>query len=317
MKTMFVGAIACCLLFFACKKNDNPVEKPVTPPPPDQKKVAVTFDASGFTQETTDLMARAADSMAGNVQYFWYLAYDSYKREISRQFQKASMGSGFGIIKDSLPLGGPYTIVMFAAPVNLEFNGPDTLGHSDPRKLPVKLPLDSAFLSFRVVRWYATKETFFKKFSISLNGDSIAPIATLNRIVGKVEVNVLDAELMKNINVRVDKESGYYFFNTGQCEAPYSEDIPVTNGQIITSFTRVTPTKFERFFLNNRTPMNVIIEATDGSGKHFERRIPFSNQWNKKVVITGRLIGPEVDPNFGFKVSLNTDWDADSTQLVF
>lgn len=102
MKAMSVGAIALCLLFFACKKNDNPVKNDTAPTTSDQKgKVAVTFSGTGFTQETVDLpgskMARAATDSIGNfVNYFWYLAYDNRGQEISRQFQKASIGSAFG-----------------------------------------------------------------------------------------------------------------------------------------------------------------------------------------------------------------------------
>lgn len=320
MKTMFVGAIALCLLFFACKKNNNP-EKPVPPPPSDQKKVAVTFDASGFTQETTDLpnskLAKAAaDSLGNYVRYFWYLAYDNRNQEVSRQFQKSSMGSNFGTIKDSLQPGGPYTIVMFASPYNLQFNGGDSIGGCCLSRVPPKLSLDSAFLSFRVADWYATKEAFYKKFTININNDTVVSTATLNRIVGKVEVNILDAIASQNIDVVVDKESRNYFFKTDQCEDPFSEKFG--SGKYITSFTRVSATKFERFFLNNKTDMVLIITAYDGNYRIIvQRKVRFNNAWNKKVVVTGRLFGPAIDPNFGFKVSLNSDWDADSTQLGF
>jgi hypothetical protein len=320
MKAMSVGAIALCLLFFACTKNDKPIEKPTTPPISDQKKVAVTFSATGFTQETTDLpnskLARAADSMGNYVRYFWYLAYDNRNQEVSRQFQKSSVGSNFGTIKDSLQPGGPYTIVMFASPFNLAFNGPDTLGGWNSSRIPAKLHLDSAFLSFRVVDWYATKEAFYKKFTININNDTIVSTATLNRIVGKVEVNIQDAIATQNIDVVVDKESGYYRFNTNQCDSPFVEKFG--SGKYITSFTRVSATKFERFFLNNKTDMILIITAYDGNhGIIVQRKVRFNNQWNKKVVVSGRLFGPAIDPNFGFKVSLNADWDADSTQLGF
>lgn len=320
MKAMSMGAIALCLLFFACTKNDKPIEKPTIPNTSDQKKVAVTFSATGFTQETTDLpdskLTRAAsDSMGNYVRYFWYLAYDNRNQEVSRQFQKSSIGSSFGTIKDSLQPGGPYTIVMFASPFNLRFNGGDTLGGWNPSRFPPKRSFDSAYLSFRVVDWYATKEAFYKRFTININNDTIVSTATLNRIVGKVEVNILDAIATQNIDVVVDKESGNYIFKTDQCEDPFIEKFG--SGKYITSFTRVSATKFERFFLNNKTDMVLIITAYDGNGIVVQRKVRFNNEWNKKVVVTGRLFGPAIDPNFGFKVSLNTDWNADSTQLGF
>lgn len=321
MKAMSVGAIALCLLFFACSKN----EKPTTPTPSDPKgKVAVTFSASGFTQETVDMpnskaMLAATDSMGNYVRYFWYLAYDNKGKEVSRKFQKSSVGSAFGTVKDSLQPGGPYTIVMFASPFNVPFNGSDTLGNAGyPDRKPPMWSLDSAFLSFNVVRWYWAKEVFLKKFTVNINTDTIVAARALDRIVGKVEVNILDATANQGIDVSLDKESGVYFFNTGKISAPYTDvDIP-EQSPIIKPFVRVSATKFERFILNNTTPLIATITAWDGSGHIMaQRKVQFTNQWNKKVIITGKLFGPEIDPHFGFKVSLNTDWNADSTQIGF
>jgi hypothetical protein len=322
MKTMSVGAIALCLLFFACSKNDKPLEKPPTSDP--KEKVAVTFSASGFTQETVDMpnsraTLAATDSMGNYVRYFWYLAYDNKGKEVSRKFQKSSIGSAFGTVKDSLQPGGPYTIVMFASPFNLPFNGSDTLGNAGyPDRKPPMWSLDSAFLSFNVVRWYWAKEAFLKKFTININTDTIVAARALDRIVGKVEVNILDATANQGIDVSLDKESGVYFFNTGKTSAPYTDvDIP-EQGLIIKPFVRVSATKFERFILNNTAPMVATITAWDGSGHIMaQRKVAFTNEWNKKVIITGKLFGPEIDPHFGFKVSLNTDWNADSTQIGF
>lgn len=42
-----------------------------------------------------------------------------------------------------------------------------------------------------------------------------------------------------------------------------------------------------------------IITANDGIGNLMaERRVRFTNEWNKKVIITGKLFGPEIDPHF-------------------
>lgn len=95
-----------------------------------------------FTKETVDLpnsrtTLATADSMGSYVRYFWYLAYNNRGKEISRQFQKSSIGSTFGTVKDSLQPGGPYTIVMFASPFNLLFNGSDTMGNAGyPNRKP-------------------------------------------------------------------------------------------------------------------------------------------------------------------------------------
>ena len=320
MKAMSLSAIALCLLFFACKKNDSPVEKPPTSDP--KGKVAVTFSATGFTQETVDMpnsrtTLAATDSMGSYVRYFWYLAYDNRGQEVSRQFQKSSIGSAFGTVKDSLQPGGPYTIVMFASPSNLPFNGWDTLGNAGyPDRKPPKWALDSAYLSFMIVGWHATREAFYKKFTININNDTIVAARSLDRIVGKVEVNILDAIANQSIDVVVDKESSFFFFNTNKCDSPFTEKFG--SGKYITSFTRTSATKFERFFLNNTVSKVAIITAYDGSGRIMvQRKVRFSNEWNKKVIITGKLFGPAIDPNFGFKVSLNTDWSADSTQIGF
>ncbi|HEY8957473.1 hypothetical protein [Chitinophaga sp.] len=327
MKAMSACAIALCLLFFACSKDDKPIEKPSPSGP--KEKVAVTFSATGFTQETVDLAnsrttlaaTAATDSMGRYVNYFWYLAYDNKGKEISRKFQKSSLGSNFGVVKDSLQPGGPYTIVMFASPFNLEFNGPDTIANGGyPYRNPAPLSLDSAFLSFRVVDWYWTKEAFYKKFTININNDTIVAARALDRIVGKVEVNILDANANQNITVRIDKECGYYFFNTGKTDAIHTDpEVPdIDNLQIIRPFKRVSPTKFELFVLNRTTPMVATITALDGNYKVMaERKVAFTNEWNKRVIITGKLFGPEIDPHFGFKVSLNTDWSSDSTQIGF
>lgn len=103
-----------------------------------------------------------------------------------------------------------------------------------------------------MVNWYWTKEAFYKKFTININTDTIVAARALDRIVGKVEVNILDAAANQSIYVRVDKECGAYFFNTGLTDSVYTDpDIPyIDNPQIIRPFVRVSGTKFERFSLN-------------------------------------------------------------------
>lgn len=308
MKTMSIGGIALCLLFFACKKNNDTTEKPVTPNNPE--KVAVTFGVANFKQETGSfpfnrvaaLGDSSADSLKNYINYLGYIAYDSHGAQVSGKYQRADTTSDFGTIQDSLPPGGPYTIFIYGCTDEVEIDNIQSL--------------DQAYLSYFITGTSIrslTKETFAKKFTININHDTIVPAIQLPRIVSKVEVNVLDALPSQNIRVYLQEESERYYLGTGKCDYPQ----PPGWGMITTDFTKVSTTKYERFILNNIQPFNVYISCTDGAGVTASKVVNVKCEWNKKVILTGNLFGADIDTTIGFKVSVSNDWSTDSTNIPF
>ncbi|SKA14955.1 Fimbrillin-A associated anchor protein Mfa1 and Mfa2 [Chitinophaga eiseniae] len=304
----------CCMtllitmLLFSCKKNSGGND--VTPPPAAAEKVAVKFGVSDFTREITDFgrsmnTNTRAGSLKDYISFFYYMAYDNTGKLASSKIQTQD-SLIFGSISDSLRPGS-YTIVMIGAKNRPYIDGGGVATPTDP-----SLPLDRAYISFMPGDIVKGNEVFLKKFSININGDSIVPNVSLTRIVGKIELTIQDSTSFHHTTANLSMDSQAYYIGSGTIADPY---VTVGGDPYVTS---LSVGSLEAFVLNNKNPFDIRIKGYNASNQLLASKT-ITNvqiQWNKKLILKGKLFSPDIDPNFSIDASLN-DWSADSTIINF
>lgn len=174
-KTLLLSAVAAMLLF-SCKKEHSAF------PSLSIKKYRVTFNVTNFLSKQSAFAVRhstrnlaSSDTLSALNSYFdvfHYIVYDNLKNTIRHIVQDSTMAN-MGTIVDSLP-PGTYRISMVAG----------------KRCLAVR---DTFFTSndygYGGNPW---QDTFFDSFMITIGSSNISQDVTLNRTVGKLELQVLD-----------------------------------------------------------------------------------------------------------------------------
>ncbi len=305
---------ACCItlftamLLFSCKKNSG--NNDATPPPSSTEKVAVKFGVSDFTREVTDFgrsintNARTG-SLKDYISFFYYMAYDNTGKLASYKIQSKDSVI-FGSISDSLRPGS-YTIVMVGAKDQPYIDGGGVSYPTVP-----SFPLDRAFISFMPGDIVQGNEVFLKKFAININGDSIVPNVSLTRIVGKIELTIQDSASFHHTTANLSMDSQTYYIGSGTISDPY---VTVGGDPFVTS---LGVGSLEAFVLNNKKPFDIRIKGYNASNQLLASKT-ITNvqiQWNKKLILKGKLFSPDIDPHFSIDASLN-DWSADSTIINF
>lgn len=315
MKSLSFLGIALSLLFFACKKDSN---SSITESK-QEKKVAVKFNLSDFSQEVTEQSKTGRKTtnflrdsvLEKQINHLYYLAYSENLgySQVSFKYQDATVNNyDFGSITDSL-VPGQYTIIIVGS------NGPSNFSQSpgqqfgDARLLlysdangPTRLP-----------------DTYWKKFSIIVGNSDSLPYSniTLKRISSNLEVNILDAPNrgadVDNLSVSITPEASFYSFAFEQSGYNWGET-PLRN------ITRKNLNTFSDYVLNTDTEFSVSIKYTDKiSGSFFVKTIPNVRCYmNKKTTLTGNIFdGSQSGSTDGFKIKLNDTWEPDGAVIPF
>ncbi len=318
MKTKLSIPICCItlctvLFLFSCKKNssqDNIVTQP------SDKKIAVKFQVSGFTQETTGFgRATSNVNLKDYISFFYYMAYDDKGNIISKKMQTKDSLT-FGSIRDSLA-PGVYTIVMMGSGnfVSVDGSGIDPITGFMPF-----LPLNEAHIVFLpgisstpigIIIGY---ETFYKKFTIDVSHDSIVPSVSLARIVGKVELNILDSASFYRTEATLSMDSRCYYIAGDSIAEPFID----VRGEPV--FTSLGVGKLEAFVLNNKKSFDIKIKGFNASNQLVATK-KITNmriEWNKKLILKGNLASaaPLNDSRVSADAGSN-DWKTNSTIISF
>lgn len=314
-------------IFCACQKEDTP-QAPAPAPSATLTKKAVEFNVGGFVQNVGDFRTvpggsktRRDSLLATKISFLFYFAYDSLGNEVRMIYQNVSDANDFGVIKDSLAPGS-YTIVfMGTTDTPAGFGGS---GLNDPETQNAHTPLASAGMPLRstgVLSLYPVPNAYYKKFPLTVSSTD-APAVTnvsLERIVGKIEVNVLDAVPQNAPNettVTINPESVFFGFGSGSSS--------VLPGDVISrSISRVSPTQFSELVLNTETPFSVTIKYTGYySGLTTEKTIHNVRCYkNKRTILTGLLFdvppGDSTATGGRFEAQVNDVWDPNDEVINF
>jgi hypothetical protein len=178
MKKFLLLPAIVALLFFDCKKDHSPATPPV-------KKYKVTFNVTNFKQSQTNFALRhgasnlaSSDTLTNLNSYFDVLYYAliwNHQDYSHLPVMQDSTMSNMGTFTDSIP-AGTYEVAFFAGKKGLTYSSYFTL--------------DAAY-GYNGAPW---QDTFWDYFILTVHdGDpNITQNITLKRVVGKLEVKLLD-----------------------------------------------------------------------------------------------------------------------------
>lgn len=328
------------LIVSSCKKDQEvPSTESISV---SKKKYAVSFNASGFTSVVVNMVKKNGVSSvpAGDkTSDLTYLVYNSDGVEIKRiehnrrnesqsaivyrvnsLLQPLYIGDEgviteegvYGSITDSLATG-TYTIVMVATELNAVINNYDD-SNFNYEKLQ-----NSYFLFYdgegsANPSIYRTRDTYFKKFTLTVNGD-VSDNVELPRIVGQIEINLQDSKPGDTyVTNYIGEQSGYTF----STEAP-TGGLP-TPGDEFVKDNVITPgtlnLKYSNYIINTDKPIQVEIKAYRAGELVATKIIKDVRVYkNKRTILTGKMY--DSTPAVGFNVSVNDEFDSEPVNVEF
>jgi len=319
MKKIFICLLLSTTLWSCKKANEGyPTLKPTLEP-----KFEVTLNVSDFSTEVTNILKLKANTLLnapliGSTSYLAYIVYDKDGVEVSRIKQDSSgtttriireegenevpLGQKiYGCIKDSL-VAGNYTVVMAASNTLFEINNRSTgLGFEF-------YGLNDAYLQYvrGLDSYYRTSDTYYKKFTLTVSKKDVQKPIVLDRIVGKLEINILDAKAGEKFQFHFENENDSFKFLNEKPFGELSENIFQGYRDALTSY----------LILNTETPINVLI-SYDENGIAKEKLITGVMVYkNKRTILKGKVHSSPKSTS-GFDVSVNSQFDAEPIEVSF
>jgi hypothetical protein len=293
----------------------------------------------------------SADSLKSHFAHLLYLAYDSSGKEVGRIRQRAATGSGykyiydptsyhdsspytmpFGTIVDSLPAGN-YTIVLAGS--NYKHTISDRRAY-DPGQVNLR-PLNEAYLGQEhhlSMEIPETEDTFYKKFTINIQNQAVEEDVTLERITGKLEVNILDAiptnaavfdvkiyKAATIISLGTSTFSGGTYYGEDDYENTINDFLTENVWQpikITDSERGTTNYRYSRFLYGrDSVPITIVIRCFDAQMNLIAHKIVKNIRIykNRRTILKGRLFDSRSEA--AFNVSVNSEWDPNTVEVPF
>ena len=295
MKNLFFLAVL--LLFFGCAKEETPKIAAQA-----AKKYAVNFKLSGFSQTTAPYEKHAsisADAVDEYAEVIYYFVYDSHGNFIHSLMQEIE-DPDFGTITDSLAQGS-YTIAVVATQKNYLFRSTAQTFEDFTASLPeaqIRLGgLPSNFIP---------KDIFFKKISLTVDSENVTKPLTLDRIAGKLEIDILDH--VPGYTYLYVINEGYFFKLANETTVDGSEQEQWGSGNICI------------LTLNTDYPITLTIYAYDTSNDLIATKTVdnIDVDRNKRTIVRGNMFENEPESaNESFSISVNGSWSEDNTIINF
>ena len=295
------------LVFFSCRKEN--AQEDIKP---NKATSEVNFTVTGFTHEIKDFSSTKQSSntvsaeplLKEQINQLAFIIYNENGDEVSREIQ-FSDNEDFGRYKKSLAWG-QYTVVIVGSKKSFGINW-----WLDPFTTPpVLAPLSRAKMMYESrsfspnEREYSTDDTFFKKLAVVVEPDvTLNPEIELERIVGKLELNVEDSDyLVKFYNEALD-----FDFATEKPSNYHLIDYSYGDGNVTGSAGKT----LSLYILRTDRPVVIGIETGGGENRGgITKSVTVPIFRNKTTVVSGRLLDV-------LKVSVNDQWDTDTLKVRF
>jgi hypothetical protein len=305
MRKLLLPVLALCLILFACKKSESILNPKVS-----GEKTPVNFSLKDFLQKVEDLPAPNArivnataqknNGLITQISHIYYFLFEG-NNLINAIHQKVEVDpENFGIITELLD-PNTYTIVMVASKDSLHIWGEGSLFSTIEYDLryPIK----------------PTGDLFYKKFTVTVAepNPAINTSVTLDRIVGKLEVNIWDAPILdSDISVEIGPEQFSFYVQTGI--ATFSE----------LEYASMKPPRFDRttfssLVANTAVPFKVFIKYRHKVTGVEETKVIENVRCyrNKKTTISGYLYGAPEHPGSELTIGLNDTWETTGPVISF
>ena len=368
MKNILLTLTGACLILFSCKKEESQqAMKPTETATKYAVKFNVSdfvqsvgaISSNGVKNHSSVSSTMPLDSSINNLVY---LAYDSTGKEVGRirqiiptpftAYNSTYIASHdpadpnlakpydkpFGTLVDSLP-SGKYTVIIAGSNVKHDRSlfTINTRHPEDDVRIEViqsRFTLNTASLSedygLSPQRISKTEDTFIKSFSLTVGSQDVQQAITLERLTGKLEVNILDQIPANADKIEFKIYDAAYFIqlNTLQVEGStnyYDEgdnsEYPETQMfypiQIKASDKGKTNFIYTKFLYGRDQAVRVKIQCFDANKNLIaSKNIPNVHIYkNKRTILSGKLF--ETTPQTGFTVSVNSDWDPTAVEVPF
>ncbi|HTD98291.1 MAG TPA: hypothetical protein VK668_03360 [Mucilaginibacter sp.] len=294
MKKAILFSIMASLLLFSCKKDHK------NTPDPASKTHKVNFTVSGSSEITSStgkiqvnsLKTNAQTSIVGYMDLLYYYVFQADGTTLVHALKQDSTQTNFGNISDNLP-AGTYTIMIVTGKKGLVLTTAQVLGFNEELIYYSNAP--------GVTPWL---DTFYSKFQITVADADINQNVALNRIVGQLEVKILDTipVAAKSLAISVKNEN---FELRIPSMIPYNAKL-LTDSIILAASAKGLPNfTVDQIIANTVTPFTVTIKCYDATNKLLGNVTvnSVSCQQNTRTILSGKLFG--VGNGYGIGVS---DW---------
>jgi hypothetical protein len=299
-KTLFLVAIA-AIIFSSCKKEHGLTTKTSS-----TKKYAVNIQVSNFTASHANFALRTKGShlassdtltdLASYVDLLYYVVLDGNYKIVKTIVYDSTYCSAMGTITDSLPAGN-YNIAIVAG----------------KKGLAVATSSVATYYNYGGNPW---QDTFWSLFPLTVGNQDASLTTTLNRVVGKLEVTLLD-----NIPANADS-----LFISVAGDA-FEKDIrtPLSFDQKTTRFAVGIPASakgkpnftIDRLLGAIEAGVDVTITCNDAGGHAINSITAYTViiHTNQKTILSGNLFNNSSPQSFTAKV--DTAWSSGITQVGF
>jgi hypothetical protein len=327
-----INYLIVCLFLFSCKKDNSLTMS--NKPGANVKTFPVTFNVADFTPQVVGSSKGTSVSevpLTGHVGFFTYIAYDSEGNEVSRIKQDSAgrtlrygeaLNQGelyqgypinapsFGCINDTL-VAGQYTIVMIASQTDYSINNRNE-GVFEYSFAPLSEAL--FYYNRGLDSWSRAEDTFFKKFNVTIKEPDSQHQATLDRIVGKAEINVLDSRPGTIFKFLFVNENEAFKFSD---EQPFGNTFDIDLEDNLPAIEGKTNLSYSKFILNTIAPVDVIIKVYENGALSATKTVEGVRFYkNKRTILTGNIYSGSASST-GFSVKVNDQFDADSVNVSF
>jgi len=305
MRKLLLAVAVLSVTLFACKKDNAPTDNP-NPPANNGERFPVSFSVTGFLQKQEQLpnpSGREAgnkgnlrdSALAGKVSDLYYLLYNENGQYVKGIHQHKD-DADFGTLVDTLP-ANRYTISLIAATDPIQIV--DTTSYYS-----LRLRLPDAAYPMNV----SAPDVFVGTNYFTVTGYGPTQTVSLwpNRIMGRMEVNILDAPEISwpgDSSLLVYTAPAFrsftYFYGYPDEQIPDPGIVLKRNSRTNFSTQLLTP--------NSEVTVTIVYpDKTTGERKVKEMRyVPFSRGY--RTVMSGNIYNP-LGGGTGFAISLDTTW---------
>ncbi|MFD2163101.1 hypothetical protein ACFSJU_11915 [Paradesertivirga mongoliensis] len=294
MKNALLALSLSLILFASCRKSNQP----------DGPKTDVKFQFTDFNWEVGPLGKAAStaadvdyttgDTLKNYAKYFYYRAYNSAGVKVSEKSQVSS-DANFGTINDVLDPGS-YTIVFVAG------NKPLALSNYGLNSDHIYDPAEDYW-----------DDTFFKKINITVGTESSTHPVTLERIVGALELTLLDAlpHNAAKLRISAEYERSTYQLKDGATAgtATKAKDFILTQAD-----KGQANRQFLMHILNFSRALNITLTTYNAQNTVLSTRT-INGVWfhqNRKTIVKGNL-----SAGTQFTVTVDPVWGTPTAPIIF
>jgi hypothetical protein len=292
-KALLLSAIA-ALFLFSCKKDQSASKLT-------GKKYKISFNLSNFTSgQKSFALRRGARTMAVGdtvdapvaLDLLYYIVYDNIGHAVKVPLVQDSTMTNMGMITDSLP-PGTYTFAFIGGKKGLTDNNYGFIAE--------------AGFGYPGSKW---QDTFWDYFSLTVDNTNISKNVTLKRVVGKLELLILD-NIPANADsmiMTINPEAQYMWNDIGQPQGMPGQT--VTYSMAIPAGAKGHPNFWMcRLIGNTAIPFTVDITCKDGSNQAIAHATAtnVTVQANTRTILSGNLFSTSPATQ-NFTIKADTAW---------